>query len=59
MVNNMATYINVIKGKYKGLRGYLDDHGSINDVVLFDYNAEQILTTLKDDEYEIIEPKVV
>lgn len=56
----MATYIKVIKGEYKGYRGYLsNDTFVINEATLYDDNANEVLTKLKDDEYEVIEPREV
>ena len=54
----MPSYIKVTKGEYKDLKGYIQEHAEYNAVVLYDENANQILTTLKPDTYEIIEVKV-
>ena len=54
----MPSYIKVTTGEYKGLKGYVQDHTEYNAVVLYDENANQILTTLTPENYETIEVKV-
>jgi hypothetical protein len=64
MRSREVTYIKTIKGEYKGLSGYLDEDSHIiankGDnviVILWTQDCRKILTTLKHDEYEIIEPR--
>lgn len=61
MRSRQVAYIRVIKGEYKGLSGYLDENKNIvikdgEKVILWTQDCRQILTTLKNDEYEIVEP---
>lgn len=55
----MATYIKVIKGKYEGLSGYLDENLTHNAATLYDKDCRKILTSLKKDEFKIVTPKVI